>query len=345
MRVSSHMQERSTVIHIIGARGRCVKPGSLRFDAWPITQRLQWDERADIWWVIMTYLAVPISAKGLEQAKEQVSAAVAGGAEMLELRTDYLENLSVDLVKTLIGQVRDSAGSVPLIVTCRDEQEGGVRPYPLGLRVDVLVAAVKAGAEFVDLECANLADAEGRRVVEALRGSRSTRLILSAHNFDGPFDGIAELYQDIKRCLDGIIPKIVYTARHINDCFATFDLLHETAGEQRIVLCMGEAGLVGRILAKKLGCLLTFASVAEGAGTAPGQLTLEELKELYRHNHIDGKTELFGVVADPVGHSMSPAIHNACFADADMNRLYLPLLVQEGREGFDAFMDNVLSRS
>ena len=54
----------------------------------------------------MTYLAVPIAAPDCDQAKQQIKAARAVGAEMLELRTDYLENLSVDLVEDLIAEVK-----------------------------------------------------------------------------------------------------------------------------------------------------------------------------------------------------------------------------------------------
>ncbi|MBA7690518.1 3-dehydroquinate dehydratase [subsurface metagenome] len=73
-----------------------------------------------------TKLAVPIAAKGLDQAKRQVKAALTGGAEMLELRADYLENLSVDLVKNLIAFVKsDSEKRLPIIVTCRDKRQGG----------------------------------------------------------------------------------------------------------------------------------------------------------------------------------------------------------------------------
>ena len=120
--------------------------------------------------------------------------------------------------------------------------------------------------------------------------------------------------RDVQQAFPGAIPKLVYTANHINDCFDAFDLLHETKGD-RIVLCMGQAGLISRVLAKKLGSFVTFASLDEQAATAPGQLTVGTLKGLYRYARIDAATGLFGVIADPVGHSLSPAIHNACFGD------------------------------
>ena len=80
----------------------------------------------------MTYLAVPIAAKNLDQAKQQIKTAKAAGAEMLELRTDYLENLSVDLLKKLIANAQSPPKSpLPVIVTCRDAQQGGAIPSAL----------------------------------------------------------------------------------------------------------------------------------------------------------------------------------------------------------------------
>ncbi len=293
----------------------------------------------------MTYLAVPIAADNLDQARQQVKAALAAGAEMLELRTDYLENLSVDLVRNLIAEVKASAGrQVPIIVTCRDQNQGGVCPHPAPLRISVLASALKAGADFIDFEFDNFRNVENQeRIRVALSQSLTGRLILSAHNFKTRFANITKLYRDILAVYPVAIPKLVYTANHINDCFAAFDLLHSISGE-KIVFCMGQAGLISRIIAKKLNGFVTFASIDEQTATAPGQLTVEEFKGLYRYEHIDSDTELFGVIADPVGHSLSPAIHNACFADKSMNRLYLPLLVQGGQREFDLFLNSVLSR-
>jgi 3-dehydroquinate dehydratase / shikimate dehydrogenase len=293
----------------------------------------------------MTHLAVPISARNVAQAQEQAGRALARGAEMLELRTDYLENLTAEMVKGLLAQVRSAAGpSVPVIVTCRDTREGGAVDYPEALRIEVLLAALEAGAEFIDVEYANFTKPEVRHKIEVqLAWNSATRLILSAHDFDAPFADFERLYRDIREACPQAVPKLVYTARHINDCFAAFDLLHQCDGDC-IVLCMGPAGLISRILAKKFGGLVTFASLDEASGTAPGQVTIGQFKNLYRHDGIDAGTELFGVIADPVGHSLSPAIHNACFAEKQMNRLYLPLLVQGGRDELFAFLDGLLAR-
>lgn len=292
-----------------------------------------------------TKLAVPIAAKTLEQAERQIKAAKAGGAETLELRTDYLENLSIDLVKKLIAKAKSIVGQdLPLIVTCRDKQQGGAAAYPDQLRVDVLTSALRGGVEFVDFEYENFFSAENQeRIKVALSQSLKGRLILSAHNFEAKFDNIEKLYRRIGTLYPAAIPKLVYTANHINDCFDGFDLLHRTSGE-RVVFCMGEAGLISRIIAKKLDCFVTFASIDDESTTAPGQITIGELKNLYRWDDMDADTGLFGVIADPVGHSLSPVIHNACFADSRMNKLYLPLLVEGAKLEFDDFLDNIIKR-
>lgn len=293
----------------------------------------------------MTYLAVPISAKNVDEALRQAREAVSAGAEMLELRTDYLDRLDTDSVAALIAGVKGAVpASAPVVVTCRDPREGGAGDHPLALRVEVLLTALAAGADFIDLEYANFLRPEiGPRIKAALADHPQSRLILSAHDFQGPFADVRRLYQDMLQACPGAIPKLVYTAQHINDCFPAFDLLHETRGD-RIVLCMGPAGLISRILAKKLGGLVTFASLSDQAATAPGQMTVGTLKQLYRYASVDARTELFGVIGDPIGHSLSPTLHNASFDEKNLNKLYLLLLVQGGETEFSQFLDNLLAR-
>jgi len=293
----------------------------------------------------MTYLAVPIAAQNLDRARRQIKAALDAGAEILELRTDYLENLTIDLVKNLIAEAKSAAPqSLLIIVTCRDKKQGGVRPYSEQLRFEILTEAARSGCDFIDCEYDNFLSAQVQEKIKAaLADSSKTRLILSAHDFKSRFEDINRLYQDILTVYPAAIPKLVYTANHINDCFEAFDLLHNNSGDS-IVFCMGAAGLVSRIIAKKLNSFVTFASINAEAATAPGQMTIEQLKGLYCYDSIDSDTELFGVIANPVGHSLSPAIHNACFGDKGMNKLYLPLLLEGGQKEFDEFLNSILSR-
>jgi 3-dehydroquinate dehydratase/shikimate dehydrogenase len=292
-----------------------------------------------------TRLIVPISARNLEGATEQATAAISAGAEMLELRTDYLENLSGPLVSKLIELIRaDRPAGPPIIVTCRDKVEGGVIDYGLDIRLDVLSSAFVAGAEFVDFEYRNfLVPDSQEKMLLALSRNPKARLILSAHSFEGRFANIRKLHRDMVSVYPAAIPKLVYKADHINDCFEAIDLLHQTSGK-RIVFCMGQAGFISRMIAKKLGSFVTFASLDADSATAPGQLTVEQFRKLYRYDGVDEDAEFYGIIGWPVAHSLSPAIHNACFAQAAVNKVYLPLAVEGGAEEFDGFMQNISRR-
>ncbi len=292
----------------------------------------------------MTYLAVPIAAKTLQEAEEQIQAAVVAGAELLELRTDYLVQLSVELALGVIKAARQLAPGLPIIVTCRDYQQGGMLRHPNDLRTNVLTAAVRAGADFIDVEYENfISVAIGSKISLALSAGRGTRLILSDHNFQTKFKNITKHYWEIANVFASAIPKLVYSAHHINDCFDILDLQHSVKGEM-IAFCMDEPGFVTRILTKKFNGLVTFASIGEKTATAPGQPTVEQMRDLYRWDSIDAQTEFYGVIGDPIAHSLSPAVHNACFVERGLNKVYVPLLIAGGQAEFNAFMDNIFAR-
>jgi 3-dehydroquinate dehydratase/shikimate dehydrogenase len=293
---------------------------------------------------IMTYLAVPIAAKNLHEAEEQIQAAVIAGAELLELRTDYLVDLSVELCLKVINAAKELAAGLPIIVTCRDCQQGGTLRHSNDLRTSVLTAAVRAGADFIDVEYDNFVSvAIGNKISLALSAGANTRLILSDHNFQTKFKNITKHYWEIANVFSGAIPKLVYTAHHINDCFDILDLQHSAKGET-IAFCMDEPGFMTRILTKKFNGLVSFASIGEKTATAPGQPTVEQMRDIFRWDSIDAQTEFYGVIGDPIAHSMSPAVHNACFAERGLNKVYLPLLVAGEQADFNTFMDNILVR-
>jgi 3-dehydroquinate dehydratase/shikimate dehydrogenase len=292
----------------------------------------------------MTYLAVPIAAKTLQEAQDQIQVAVMAGAELLELRTDYLVDLSVELSNKVISAARELAAGLPIIVTCRDYQQGGTLRHSNDLRTNVLTAAMRAGADFIDVEYENfISVAIGGKITLALSAGKGTRLILSDHNFQTKFNNITKHYWEIANVYNGAIPKLVYSAHHINDCFDILDLHHSARGEM-IAFCMDEPGFITRILTKKFNGLVSFASIGEKTATAPGQPTVEQMRELYRWDSIDAATEFYGVIGDPIAHSKSPAVHNACFAERGLNKVYVPLLIAGGQAEFNAFMDNILAR-
>ena len=290
----------------------------------------------------MTYVTVPIGAGDLKSFAEQIAICKSAGAEAVELRLDYLEELSAESAKELVGQVK--AAGLPVIATCRDKSQGGVGDWDDDLRTAVLVNAVEAGTDFIDCEHQNFIKSKIAKPIKKVLEKSDTRLILSKHNFKGRFDNLAELYNDIRFSYDGCIPKLVYTAKHINDCFEVFDLLKNKTGDC-IAFAMGQAGVISRIIAKRLGSLVTFASLDSDSETAPGQVTISDFKNLYRSDVIDDDTQIYGIIGSPVAHSISPAVHNASFAAGRLNKIYLPILIEGGRKKFNEFMANVLHRS
>jgi 3-dehydroquinate dehydratase/shikimate dehydrogenase len=96
---------------------------------------------------------------------------------------------------------------------------------------------------------------------------------------------------------------------------------------------------VCRILGPKFGAFLVFASLGAGRESAPGQVLLRDLLDLYRFRSIGPATTVYGVVANPVAHSMSPAIHNAAFAHGGINAVYLPFRVDDAAEFVPAYRE------
>ena len=290
----------------------------------------------------MTYITVPMTANNVDELTVQIALAKDAGAEMLEFRSDYFDQLDFQNLAHAIDQLVDS--SLPYIVTCRDEKEGGLGSHNEDLRMSILCEAIKLGAPYIDCEFANYCKRDIRdKIDSALEQAPHCRLILSSHNFDGVYEDLQMIYESIVSLSPKAIPKIVYTALHINDCFDCFDLYHEVQGDL-IAICMGKAGMITRVLAKKFGGFLTFASLDQDSQTANGQLTIKNLKELYKFDSIDSMTEIFGLIASPVEHSMSPAIHNSCFRKSGMNRLYLPLIVDGDSLELNEFLDFVVDR-
>jgi 3-dehydroquinate dehydratase / shikimate dehydrogenase len=285
----------------------------------------------------VTFLCVPIFVTtDLDKSRRDIATAIEAGAEMIELRIDGLEDTEF-FEPLLLNQ------PVSLIVTCRPTWEGGYSELPDDVRAPLLAFAAEANpSNYVDIELKAVRGNE--KIVNYLLGDLNddTRggLILSLHDFNGRPERLYNLVAEMNR-LPAEVNKIVWTARTIRDNVEALEML---ANRQRptVALCMGEAGVVSRVLAKKFGGFLTFASLNAREATAPGQITIQEMKDLYRWDSINSKTKVYGVVGHPLGHSMSPAIQNAAFEAAGWDGVYLPMLVEPSYESFKAFIESFL---
>jgi len=190
----------------------------------------------------------------------------------------------------------------------------------------------------VDIE---LRTARVERIYSDIPRERRPGLIFSVHDFAGRPEMLYSLMEELNKSLCDV-NKLVWTARSIRDNLEAFELL-KTREKPTIALCMGQAGLISRVLSKKFGGFLSFASLDANSGTAPGQISIAEMKKLYRWDAISPSTKVYGVVGSPIMHSMSPAIHNAGFDAVGFDGIYLPMLVEPGWESFKAFMETFLA--
>lgn len=278
----------------------------------------------------MTRLCVAIFVKSVDQAKRDIAVAAEGGADFVELRIDRFTDIA--LVQQLVA-----GSTLPTIVTCRARWEGGECDLNEGERLAVLRQVAASDATYVDVELASNAVAQ---FTHADREHRAG-VIASSHDFAGRPTRLTNILADLNAS-PADVAKIVWTARTVRDNIEAFEIL---ANKQKptITLCMGEAGLISRILAKKFGAFLSFATLPGDKGTAPGQISVTDMKGLYRWDAMNANTKVYGVVGSPVAHSMSPAIHNASFDETGHDGVYVPLLVNTGYESFKAFMESFLA--
>ena len=275
----------------------------------------------------MTRLCVAIFVTSAEQAKRDAALASEAGADLVELRLDqYTGREEVMRIAKAVH--------AHTILTLRPTWEGGEADIPESERLNLLRDASFSGTSFVDVELKSL------QADPSLREDIGSQLIASSHDFKGRPDRLTNLFNDLNDA-PGDIAKIVWLARSIRDNIEAFELLQHRQ-KPTIALCMGEAGLMSRVLAKKFGAFLTFASLRDESATAPGQVTIADMKRLYRWDALNAKTKVYGVVGSPIMHSMSPAIHNAAFEQVGHDGVYLPMLVQAGYESFKAFMESFL---
>ena len=95
-------------------------------------------------------------------------------------------------------------------------------------------------------------------------------------------------------------------------------------------------GTPTRVLCGKYDAPFTFAAFSSERTMAPGQIYFRQMVDTYNFENLNRETDVYGVIADPVGHSMSPTVHNASFAEKDMNKVYLPFRVPS--EHLDQFI-------
>jgi 3-dehydroquinate dehydratase type I len=193
-------------------------------------------------------------------------------ADLIELRIDYLRGVKLALL------LEDR--KKPFIVTNRRKEEGGKYKGEERERLIVLQKAIDLGADYVDVELAT----ERSFLRDLVRYKRETQIILSFHDFrkTPSIKELQKLFGHMVR-LGADVVKIVPFARFWEDNLNILSLIpFAKERKQKIVaFCMGEKGKISRIFSPFLGAAWTYASLDKNKLSAPGQLAVRELKDLW----------------------------------------------------------------
>ena len=231
------------------------------------------------------------------------------GAQLVEIRLDWLGS-PAGITRLLRNR------PTPVIMTCRRAEDGGRWTGTEDQRQTLLREAIVCGADYVDLE---------QDVARSVPRFGDTKRIVSYHNFDETPENLAGIHADMLE-KDPDLIKIVTLARAPADNVRMLQLV-SSSKMPTIGFCMGGFGVVSRLLCGRYGSPFTYASSSSRREIAPGQLSFDEMSKLYRYDSINRETDVYGVLGDPVAHSLSPLIHNAAFQQQNVNAVYVPLQV------------------
>ena len=260
-------------------------------------------------------LGLPDAGTLLEYARREAEA----GETFLEFRLDYLADpcKGADLIRGFLEQFPDCI----LLATCRRHQNRGKFNGSIEEQLTVLDRAVRNGAHAIDVEIETAEVAPER--LSQFRGR--AQVILSYHNYEAtpPMDTIVS--RMLRVPADAY--KVVTTARKPSDNVRVLAAAKALPKHRMVVLAMGELGFPTRVLSPVFGGIYSYAAPLYSEGTAAGQVSAKYLRHLYRVEKLTKAAKIFGVIADPVRHSISPTVHNRAFQARRMDAVYLPFLV------------------
>ena len=216
----------------------------------------------------MTKIAVSIIE---ENTDDCISVSNNCNTDLIELRIDYIKDINITKLDKILKNI-----SKEIIITCRSKEFGGKYKGSEINRIKLLKHAISKNVKYIDIEI----ESDINDVNNLIKNKDNTKIILSHHNFDNtpPINELQKKYDQMNLLNPNLI-KIVTFANSINDCFTIFRLLKDK--HNLIGLCMGIKGNITRILAQKFNSYITYASVNKGKESAPGQLSINDLMNIY----------------------------------------------------------------
>lgn len=257
-------------------------------------------------------ICVSVCAKTADELIEQINRAE-NLADVIEIRIDCLD-------KNEIAKVWKQPSSSKLeLTTFRPKNQGGNRDLTNQERVEFWNS--NDWTLWGDLEF----DAFDIGIT-----LKPKMLIQSFHDFEGVPENLIEIYESLKSQNPNVI-KIAVQTNDITDTIPIWQLLKRAKSENKeiIPIAMGESGKWTRILGLAHGAFMTYASLDSDKETAPGQVTAQDLIEVYRAKSLDKSTEVYGILGSNTSVSMSPYIHNLAFKYHNLNAVFVPLQVHD----------------
>ena len=250
-------------------------------------------------------------------------------ARTIELRLDWLQS-NAERARFMRWLKQHYPASVTFLATCRRKEGGGKFPGDIARQLYWLSQAREAGCQWCDVEMETF-----RELPEGFLRAYPvpSRIMLSIHDFERT----PNLPRNIVVARHGLVDavKIAAQAKTIADSVRLLRVARRS--RNFVAVPMGDVALPARLLALREGSELAYAPIAEA--TAPGQVSLEETLRLYRPHLLNRKTQVYGVIGDPIGHSLSPLLHNTGFAARHVNAVYLPFLVHQLGDFLKAIRD------
>jgi 3-dehydroquinate dehydratase/shikimate dehydrogenase len=239
----------------------------------------------------------------------EIQEAAKQGATLIELRLDYLAK-APDFKRLLEKK------PCAMVATVRRPVDGGTWKGTEEARQTLLRQAIVAGFDWVDLET---------DIADQVRRFRNVKRIVSYHNMREMPADLEEIHRKMCR-QDADVVKLAVRSHHPTDNLRVLKLLEKPA-KPTVAFCIGDMGMPSRILGAKYGAPFTYGAFNKERGIAPGLPSYAELKTVYFYDQINAGTKVYGVLGDPVAHSLSPLIHNQAFRSLGINAIYLPFRV------------------
>lgn len=263
-------------------------------------------------------LVVPIIAKNSQEAGAKIRQALLYPIDAIELRLDFYEQINIAEIAPLKKDF-----NIPIIFTLRKESQGGFYKGDEVQRLQILEHLAALCPEYLDIEH----DVTQEFVAKIHKNYPAIKLICSYHDFQKTVDDLNGLLQTMFR-EEFYLYKIAVQADSIFDTVHMLNFVYEKSKYLKICgISMGEFGIATRILSPVINNALNYVSLEENQHTAPGQIDLKTLFDIYGYRTLNCNTRIYALLGDPVDHSKSHIFHNQQFKKAQKNAVFIKMQV------------------